>query len=382
MPAVRGRVISWTAPVVAGVLALTAALISIDSSHPHRTPTGLVNSTADTVSAPRRPSTTTTLVTTSTTTPTTTTTTSPVPVGETYDVPFAPILVGDISAARTCSVRDLRASDAGANGATGHSITYLDLTDISSTPCRLEGYPRVVAEVPGHSPVLVRDGGGFFTSMAIEPAVVSPGSAFELSIGTERDCPARYAQPGVYPTLPADGISIGVPGGSLFVADHLDVECGVTVSPYIQPAPEGPLPPPPPAFALQPEVASEPLEVPPDATFVFKIILSDLSGKPVSLSPCPWYTEITDTSPPTALSYLVKFRGGAHNPRARRLTRLVDGGGCALHRGTVPRPLDVGRPLSRRGSDDAGSARARRRRPLRRQVTGHAGAAHSTIDHR
>ena len=310
MPAVRGRVISWTAPAAAGVLALTAALVSVDSSRPHGTPTGLVHPTTTTMTTTT--TTTTTFVTSITTHPTTTTT-SPVPRGETYDVPFAPILVGNISAARTCSVPDLRATAAGTNGATGHSVTYIDLTDISSTPCRLEGYPRVVAEVPGHSPVAAEDGGGFFTSMAVEPAVVSPGSAFQLSVGTERDCPARYAQPGVYPTLPADGISIGVPGGSFFVADDLDVECGITVCPYIQPAPEGPLPPAPPAFALQPEVASEPIEVPPGATFVFKIILSDLSGQPVSLSPCPWYTETTDTSLPTSLSYLLNC---AAAPRA------------------------------------------------------------------
>ncbi len=250
---------------------------------------------------------------TSSTTNPTTTTTSPVPLGNTYDIPFAPILVGNISAARTCSVRDLRASSAGGNGATGHSVTYIDLTDISSTPCRLKGYPRVVAEVPGHSPVVAIDGGGFFTSMAVDPAIVSPGSAFQLSLGTERDCPARYAQPDVYPMLSSNGISIGVPGGSLFVAEDVDVECGMTVSPFIQPAPEGPLPPPPPAFALQPEVSSEPLEVPAGATFVFKIILSDHSDKPISLSPCPWYTETSKTSPPTALSYLLNC---AAAPRA------------------------------------------------------------------
>ncbi len=293
MGKVPGRVVAWTALVLIAALVLISALVSTATTS-SRVATPRPSALSGTIPTP----------TTSTTTSPTPTTTSSVPAGRIFDIPFAPILMENLSATRTCSARDLRASVAGTNGATGHSVTYVDLTDISSTSCRLEGYPRVEADMLGHVPVVAGDGGGFFTAMAVDPAVVGPGMAIELSLGTERDCPARYAEPDVYPTMPSDGISIGVPEGSLFVADDLDVLCGLTISPYVQPAPDGPLPAGPPAFALQPEIEA-PTTVAAGSPVTFTVVLQNLSAHPVSLSPCPWFTEAIGTGPLTSLSYVL-----------------------------------------------------------------------------
>jgi hypothetical protein len=213
-----------------------------------------------------------------------------VPVGTVFDVPFVPILIGNLSATRTCSARDFVARSAGGNGAAGHVATYVDLTDVSSTPCRLEGYPQVVAEVPGGSSVAATGGAGIFTTRAVLPVTVAAGMTLLLTLETERDCPLRYANPNIYPQLFSNRVSIGLPGGgSLNVAASQDVLCGLTVAPYLQAPPLGPPPPAPPAFALQPEI--EDLSSVSRGTVSFRVVLPNLTTHPVSLSPCPWFTE-------------------------------------------------------------------------------------------
>ncbi|HUY22571.1 MAG TPA: DUF4232 domain-containing protein [Acidimicrobiales bacterium] len=219
------------------------------------------------------------------------TTTTAVPAGAVFDVPFAPILVGDLSATRTCSAMDFTARDAGGNGAGGHSALYVDLTDVSSTPCRLEGYPHVVANVPGGTPVVASDGQGWFARGPVLPVVVAPGMTVSLTLETERDCPQRYAQSGVYPHLSSDRVSIGLPGGgTLDVVAAEDVLCLISVSPFEQPPPLGPPPPAAPAFALQPRIDG-PSSIPAGSAVSFGVLLRNTSPQAVSLSPCPSFTE-------------------------------------------------------------------------------------------
>jgi hypothetical protein len=304
---VRGRATAWASSVLLAALVLGAGVGSVETTPARvlRAPTA--------VSAPKG--------------------------GLEFDVPFAPILIGHLSATRACVARDFTARVSGGNGATGHTITYVHLTDMASTPCRLEGYPRVVADVPGRSPVMAGDGGGPFTTMAVDPVVVGPGMSLFLSVETERDCPARYADPALYPTLRSDSLSIGLPGGSLVVVEPLDVLCGMSVSPFVEPPPVGPLPHSPPAFALQPEIRS-PRSVAAGAPIPFDVVLRNRSSRPVSLSPCPWFTETsgsTGTSAPTAFSYLVNCGAapGELGPRdalvlSMELSAPPGGGGSVL----------------------------------------------------
>jgi hypothetical protein len=55
-----------------------------------------------------------------------------------------------------------------------------------------------------------------------------PGGVTMLSIETDRDCPARYANPDEYPTLIYHTVTIGIPGGGHVVIKHaFDVLCGL-----------------------------------------------------------------------------------------------------------------------------------------------------------
>ena len=142
--------------------------------------------------------------------------------------------------------------------------------------------------------------------MAVDPAVATPRSAFELNLGTERDCPLRYAEPGVYPTFARPMASRSASPVGPSSSPRTWLRCAASR------CPRTPNPPPrarslrhPRPSPCSPRSASEPLKVPPGATFSFKIILSDLSDKAVSLSPCPWFTETTDSAPPTTVSYFL-----------------------------------------------------------------------------
>jgi hypothetical protein len=232
-----------------------------------------------------------------------TSTSTPVVPSRVIDVPFNPVLIGNLSAGRTCSGRDFVAGGTAPNGATGHYLLEVDIVSVASTPCGLEGYPQVVANVPGGTPVIAAHGGGTFTGGAVLPVVVAPGATLAIILGTERDCPARYASPAVYPERASDRVSITMPGGgTVVVPASQDVLCGLSVAPFHQPAPIGPPPAQPPTFALQP-LLQAPKSVPAGTTISYTVTLPNDTGGPVSLVPCPSFTETT--GPQTASPYLL-----------------------------------------------------------------------------
>jgi hypothetical protein len=232
-----------------------------------------------------------------------TSTSTPAAPGRVIDVPFNPVFIGNLSAGRTCSARDFVAGGTVPNGATGHYLLEVDIVSVASTSCGLEGYPQVVANVPGGSPDVAAHGGGTFTHGAILPVVVAPGATLAIIMGTERDCPARYANPAVYPQRASDSVSVTMPGGgAVVVPASQDVLCGFSVAPFHQPAPVGPPPAQPPAFALQPLLRA-PKSVPAGTTISYTVTLPNVTERPVSLVPCPWFTETT--GPQTKSSYLL-----------------------------------------------------------------------------
>src|SRR6266568_2643285 len=101
--------------------------------------------------------------------------------------------------ARPCTASQVRVSPDGGNGATGHLFAYFAFRNISRATCILRGYPPVVASEPGKPGVTAAHSGWFADSE--RSGNMRPGGVTMLSIETDRDCPARYANPNQYPAL-------------------------------------------------------------------------------------------------------------------------------------------------------------------------------------
>ena len=190
---------------------------------------------------------------------------------------------------RACRASDLRASgDIGAPGGGGHTPETFEFVDTSSTPCVLKGFPRVVATEPG-KPAVVAVDGGFFVGQE-KSATMSPGSYTTLSLETERDCDARYADVNHWPTLIYHTATVAIPGGgSMVVHDVFDVECGLFTGQFgvAQPQPEYT------QSVIQGATAhiELPSAVHAGTTLHYVIDLTNPTANDMSLAPCPSYQQ-------------------------------------------------------------------------------------------
>jgi Protein of unknown function (DUF4232) len=87
----------------------------------------------------------------------------------------------------SCRAPQLAATYAGTDGATGHLELTIALRNVSTTACRLRGYPRA-ALVDGAGrrlPLHVSQGSGFFpdTRAGPRPVVLAPGRLAHFGIG-------------------------------------------------------------------------------------------------------------------------------------------------------------------------------------------------------
>jgi hypothetical protein len=185
-----------------------------------------------------------------------------------------------------CTAAGLRVFPAGGNGATGHTEFTLGLRDISRTACLLKGYPHVVATQPGRRDVVAADGG--YMVGRERAGDMPPGGVTWLNLETDRDCPARYANPGRYPTLVYHAVTVSIRGcGLVIIHQPFDVLCGLFTGQF---AVTGP-----PQRSAQPPWAGVraglELPAPVAAGSVLRYVadLTSPAGKPMRLSPCPGY---------------------------------------------------------------------------------------------
>ncbi len=190
--------------------------------------------------------------------------------------------------ARPCTASQLRVSPAGRNGATGHLFAYFAFRNVSRTTCVLRGYPPVVASEPGKPGVTAAHSGWF--SKDERSGNMRPGGVTTLSIETDRDCPARYANPNQYPTLIYHTVTIGIPGGGQVVLHHaFDVLCGLFTSKFA-------VAQPPPRYPRSPVAgARAALELPrgvaAGTTLDYVAALTNPTGTAMKLTPCPGYQQ-------------------------------------------------------------------------------------------
>jgi hypothetical protein len=190
--------------------------------------------------------------------------------------------------ARPCTAADLRAFPAGGNGATGHSEITVGLRNIGAGACLLKGYPRVVATEPGHKAVIAADGG--YLVGRERPGNMPPGGVTWLNLETDRDCPARYAKPGRYPTRVYHTTIVSIPGGGRVVLrQRLDVLCGLFTGQFgVTEPPQRYLNPP----WTRVRVALElPRSVTAGSVLRYVVDLTNPAAAPMRLSPCPGYSQ-------------------------------------------------------------------------------------------
>jgi hypothetical protein len=189
---------------------------------------------------------------------------------------------------RACRASDLRASSVGGNGGGGHSYATFDFVNMSTTPCVLNGFPRVVATEPG-KPAIVAVDGGFFVGQE-KSATMNPGATTSLDLETERDCNVRYADPNRWPTLMYRTATVTIPGGGTVVLhDDFDLECGLFAGQFGVQQPQQ-------AYTQSPiQGATVQIELPSavDAgkTLNYVISLTNPTATDMVLAPCPSYQQ-------------------------------------------------------------------------------------------
>lgn len=187
-----------------------------------------------------------------------------------------------------CRAADLKVSDTGGNGGGGHYSVTFDFLNVSSAPCILQGFPHVVATEPGRR-ALVAGYGGFFVGTE-QSATMQPGGTTSLNIETERDCDARYAALGRWPTLLYHTATVSIPGGGTVVLhEAFDVECGFYAGKFgvAQPQPE---------YTKSPiSGATAQLELPSaveaGSTLKYAVDLTNSTSSDMALNPCPGYQQ-------------------------------------------------------------------------------------------
>jgi Protein of unknown function (DUF4232) len=187
-----------------------------------------------------------------------------------------------------CRAADLKVSDLGGNGGGGHSYATFDFMNVSSAPCILQGFPRVVATEPG-KPALVAGDGAFFVGKE-QSATMQPGATTSLSLETERDCTARGTVSSGSPTLIYHTATVSIPGGGKVVLhDTFDVECGLFTGKFGVEQPE-------PEYTTSPvEGATAALEVPTEvragSTLHYVVDITNPTTHDMALNACPGYQQ-------------------------------------------------------------------------------------------
>lgn len=131
-----------------------------------------------------------------------------------------------------CAAADVAVSPLGQNGGGGHTYQTFAFRDAGPRPCILRGHPRAVATEPGKQPVVAANG-GFFAGGLVPETMTPGGVTTDLNLETERDCAARGAGPGNWPTSIYHTVTVSIPGGGdVVLRGSFDVECGLYVSEF------------------------------------------------------------------------------------------------------------------------------------------------------
>jgi uncharacterized protein DUF4232 len=211
----------------------------------------------------------------------------------TYTVPD-PKLVRYPTSAPLCRGSQLRVSQGRNAVGLGNRLEELVFTNLGASPCLLRGYPAISAETPAGTRRLLHPlrGGTYFGLLV--PADLRPGGHVFLDFGTsncacrcEGGAPVRYRD--LVFTLPHGG---SVQGRDVSISQ----DCFLSMSAFGLPARYAlPRAVPGTAGALRARLRL-PASVRAGSTLRFVVTLSNPAKTPVTLDPCPGFTEGIYTS--------------------------------------------------------------------------------------
>ena len=177
----------------------------------------------------------------------------------------------------------------GQNGGGGHSYQTFAFRDVGSAPCILRDHPRAAASEPGKQSVVAANG-GFFAGELVPETMTPGGVATDLNLETERDCAARYAGPGNWPTSIYHTVTVSIPGGGdLVLHGTFDVECGLYVSEFGVPPADPVYPTPPLAGATI--TVDVPSTVNAGEQLRYVVDIANTTAADMVLDPCPSYLQ-------------------------------------------------------------------------------------------
>ncbi len=134
----------------------------------------------------------------------------------------------DLATAKPCTANDVPAAEGVRNGAGGTTIVPVDFTNVSSSPCLLEGYLTITATEPGRQSVTASEGPLLFLGPASN---IAPRRAATVVLETFAECAAL---PGGGNPIWYSRVTVTLPaGGSLDVPlEQLDLACGLLETPF------------------------------------------------------------------------------------------------------------------------------------------------------
>jgi hypothetical protein len=212
-------------------------------------------------------------------------------VNEPAQLPSSPKPTPVVPSYSSCTASQLTARAGGGGAAAGSQASPVVLTNASTVPCSLSGYPTSVVGIrsDGSRQVFAPHHGTMFDFETARPADLSPGEHAELIIGTSSGCEALNHPPPVT-RHPYVGVRIGIPGGGTVSAPaSFDSSCGVGVTTFGLPA----LPEPEPVSNYPGLVGhlQRPDRVLAGTTLHYTVTLTNTASTLIHLDPCPVYQE-------------------------------------------------------------------------------------------
>ncbi len=195
-----------------------------------------------------------------------------------------------------CDTSTLRAVAKPGGAGLGHGLEIVVVTNVGGATCWVGGYPSLVGVKPsGARKPFAAIHGTYFGNRV--PTTLVPGSAAELYLGTESACTALNS-PGAQAAAKANtytGLIIALPEGrgTLSVGNvSLDTACGLSESEIGAPSPAPTSPSPAPGSPASLTARSRiPAEVHVGSVLRYTVTLTNPAATPVSLTPCPVYSE-------------------------------------------------------------------------------------------
>lgn len=195
-----------------------------------------------------------------------------------------------------CETSTLRAVAKPGGGGLGHGLEIVVVTNVGPTTCWVGGYPSLVGVKPtGSRKPLAATHGTYFGNRV--PMKLAPGATAELYLGTESTCNALNS-PQANAAAKANtytGLTIALPEGrgTLSVGHvYIDTACGLSESEIGAPSPAPTSPSLPPGSPASLTARSTiPAEVHVGSVLRYTVTLTNPAATPVSLTPCPVYSE-------------------------------------------------------------------------------------------